>query len=313
MGGFEALQNIIFTETENNLITPDESMSEFITESESSPIKKHENAKIEEVDKNERENGEILKLEKTEENSEKINFFERTLNKGKSIKPLCPLLLIEEILRLFFQILLRVKKGSKAAIVFEIQAKITQRISLTRDKEIRELDIENIKKIFERLERIVEENATEYIEKFYEVKEKLELEFYFRFLDCQNFEKKLRGINGIREYASRIDNGQWKQDEIKASKDPLNYFTSQEFIKYLLEKKVIELIYEKYSHIELIKRSVDLLKFIAEFGEIFPENLIDIIWKSTKDKHEDDVKTIYEKIIELGPSLNIEAAQHMYI
>jgi len=315
MGGFGALLNIIFAEIENNLNLPEETLSEIVTESESSPIKKQENDnKMEEDSSMDTSGGKTLKIEKIEidKSSEKIKV-EKTHSKGKSSKPLCPWILIEKILILFELLSSRLNENFLTQTLNELKERITKRVASTRDKEIRELDLDNVKKVFDRLENIAMKlDDPEQTTKIYEIKEKSELEFFFRFLDCQNFEKKLKGINGIREYASRIDIGQWTEDTIRAEKKVLNYFDGAKFVEWLLEKKVIQIIYEKYPHIELIKRSIDLLKIIIECEDSFPENLIDTIWNSTQDKHEDVLRVIYEKIIELGPELNIRAAQRMY-
>lgn len=299
IGGFTALLNIIYPEA--STLTVEERDEDTATESEASPIKRPNSA-------DKAKNGEKSTTLDTSVVSD------TTMKVEKISKTYCPWIIIERILRLFELLNSRLEEEYKLEILVELKQRVSDRMKSIKDREIKELDIDVVKKVLDRLETLVTSlNNSQQTMEFYEFRERNELELYFRFLDGQSFEKKLRGLNGIREYASRVDVGSSQIDDAKAaSKKTLIYFTPKEFVKWVLEKKVIEMIYEKYPHIELIKRSVDIQKFVAEYGETFPENLIDKIWNSSRDKHEDVVKAIYEKIIELGPYMKLEAAQLMY-
>ena len=292
--GFKKLLNIIYPEDSEF----DDKGAETATESESSPVKRQQQAN------NSEENA--VQLENT------------TIITPKVSRAMCPWVLIDKIVKIFENLDEKLHGDVRFEMLAELKLRIAKRFQNIRDKELKELDIDLVKKVFERLETLVLRNyeaETPKFMHFYEFREKSELELYFRFLDGQSFEKKLRGLNGIKEYANKfeVEEGPGPQmDDARAAKKKLTYFTPEELVKWLLETKVIEIIYEKHTHIELIKRSVDLLKFITQNIESFPDKLINTIWNSSLDKHEDVVKVIYERIIELGPELDIDAAQKMY-
>jgi len=299
--GFKYLLNIIYpdsSESEQEMLITDDKGAETATESESSPVKKPQNHSDVIVDNVETQNG------------------SKPVSLAKASRAVCPWILIDRIVRIFEQLDKKLVDETKLDILAELRQRIGKRVQNIRDKEIKELDIDIVKKVFDRLERMVLElhgDENENTAKFHEFKEKSELELYFRFLDSQSFEKKLKGLNGIKDYATnRIDVEEGPQDDATAARKPLYYFTNQRFVKWILDNKVIEIIYEKHTHIELIKRSVDLLKFLTKHCNTFPDKLINSIWNSSLDKHEDVVKVIYEKIIELGPELDLDAAQKMY-
>ena len=311
LGGFNALFNVIYNEPArdgNRLDDRDD-----FTESEASPVKKAGGT----VDK-------LLSAEKPLLRGEKDAggaMIENIENVGSSDVPaekaarttLCPWLVIDGVLKIFEELSDRFTAEYGLQIAVELTQRVFGRIRAIRDREIKELDIDLVKKVLDKLGSFVASVKSEqHIAEFNELRERNELELYFRFLDGQSFEKKLKGLNGIRDYVNRIDVGNWPVGDTKIARKPLVYFTSKEFTRWVLDKKVIEMIYEKYPHIELIKRSVDIQKFIAEHGGMFPDNLVDIIWHSSFDKHEDMIKIIYEKIVEVAPCLNLRAAQRMY-
>ena len=107
---------------------------------------------------------------------------------------------------------------------------------------IKELEIELVNRVLSRLESIVGLlNNEQQTAEFHELKETSELELYFRFLDSQSFEKKLRGVNGIRDYVNRIDVGNWSVGDAKTQRRPLVHFDAKGFTRWVLEKKVIEM------------------------------------------------------------------------
>ena len=295
--GFKKLLNIIYPDTKESEL--DDKGTETATESESSPVKRQQV-----------NNGDGVAPENA------VQLENVTIVTPKTSRAICPWVLIDKIVRIFELLDGKLLGEVRFEMLAELSQRIAKRFQNIRDKEIKELDIDLVKRVFERLETIVLRNYSPENPKymnFYEFREKSELELYFRFLDGQSFEKKLRGLNGIKEYANKLEIEEGPQlDDARAAKKKLTYFTPELLVKWLLESKVIEIIYEKHTHIELIKRSVDLLRFITQNCESFPDKLINTIWNSSLDKHEDVVKVIYERIIELGPELDIDAAQKMY-
>jgi hypothetical protein len=240
-------------------------------------------------------------------------------------------LLIQRIVRHFELALKEMKKEIRYQYVMELKERVELRVKNISDKEIKEFEIDTLKKIFEKLHALIEmdiaslntidlevthqvgediDPGKKVLNNFVKFMETEELNLYYRFIDSSSFDKKLRGINGIREFITRAETKVY--DEKKPNKKPLNYFTEELLVKHLIESKLIETIYVKNNNIELLKKSADVLKFIGENIAKFPIELIDIIWASIRDKREEIITAIYGVIVEIGTSLKLEAAQYMY-
>jgi len=225
----------------------------------------------------------------------------------------CPLAIVAKVIELMGDASKRMNEQAKLTYIMDLKQRVFQRIRTISDTEIKELELESLHAIFDTMESVLGTFENEKImDEFDEFRETNELSIYLRLMDSSSFEKKLKGINEIREFVSRIEYAYQEDEDPQANKKPVRFMKAERFIEWVLENKLIDLIYEKYGHIELIKKSMKIQKFIAEFSERFPQSLIDLIWNSFHDKHEEVIKTIYENIIELAPYLNLEAAQRMY-
>ena len=232
---------------------------------------------------------------------------------GERTKYGCPLPIVSKIIEVFGKIYKRLNEHSRLFYISELEKRVVQRIKTISDTEIKELELESLYEVLNLLEDILSFlEDKDVMEEFYKFRETQELNIYLRLIDSPSFEKKLKGINEIREFISRIEYTYQVNDDPQVQKKPVKYMTAEKFIEWVLENKLINLIYEKYGHIELIKKSIKIQKFIAEFADNFPQSLIDLIWNSFKDKHEEVIKAIYENIIELAPDLSFDAAQRMY-
>jgi len=243
----------------------------------------------------------------------------------------CHFYLIFRIIRFIEPILKELQPEIRYQLVMELKERVEQRVKKITDKEIKEFEIEILKKVFDKIELFIELDVVrqttfdleanhqlpseidpkkKILLDFYQFRETEELNLYYRFIESPSFDKKLKGINGIREFISRLEIK--AIDEKKPNKKPLNYFTEQTLVNWLLESRLIELIYVKNNNIELIKRSADVLKFLGENTHDFPLSIIDTIWNSIGDKREEIVTTIYGVIVDLGSSLELRPAQYMY-
>lgn len=225
----------------------------------------------------------------------------------------CPMQVAEMILGLVKAISGRFKDQYGAQFLGDFKQRLYKRIKSISDVEIKELEIEQVQSLFRAMEEfLLQVGHKEVVEEFYEFKEIQCLNLYLRLMDSPSFEKKLKGINGIREYVAKLESAQDESDDPKSQKETLKHVDADKFTEWVLENKIIELIYEKYMHIELIKRSIEIQKFIAENTPDFPQHLIDFMWNSIKDKHEEVKKVIYENLIELAPCLDLQAAQKIF-
>jgi hypothetical protein len=82
---------------------------------------------------------------------------------------------------------------------------LSVRIHSIADKDLKEFDMDRLGKIFEKMEDIVRTFEEENLSDFFMFREHEELKLYERFLDSFAFDKKLKGINGFREYISYLE------------------------------------------------------------------------------------------------------------
>jgi hypothetical protein len=61
---------------------------------------------------------------------------------------------------------------------------------------------------------------------------------------------------------------------------------------------VLETVLGENTHIEIVKRSGCLLKFLAKQGSL-PAEMIELIWKCQLGKHEEMVRVVYNIIKDL--------------
>ena len=58
-------------------------------------------------------------------------------------------------------------------------------------------------------------------------------------------------------------------------------------------------------HVETVKRSAGIMKFLANQNALTYEHL-DLLWKSTFNAHEASIRAIYDVIIELSAEISVE-------
>ena len=80
---------------------------------------------------------------------------------------------------------------------------------------------------------------------------------------------------------------------------------------WILEKKILEIVLGDNTHLEIVKRSGCILKFLAK-QDALPQETIDLIWKSQLGKHEEMVRVIYNMIQDLVPHIHIQYIDLFY-
>ena len=195
-----------------------------------------------------------------------------------------------------------------------IKTAIQRRLKIISDKEIKELDKELLSRLLIKAQELL---CTYYpAEDIYELTEVAELELALKFLTCPYFEKRLRGINEIKEMSEKIDihehiirnNGH--ANLVTTQYKTTKYFNAKKFIKWIFDNKIFDLILGDSMHIEIVKRCHDILKFIGKF-ETIPVELLDLLWNACEAKHEAIVRVIYDTIIAISGYLNEEGIKRL--
>lgn len=118
---------------------------------------------------------------------------------------------------------------------------------------------------------------------------------------------KIRGRNKVLQLKRFVDAN---------SQDTTIWLNSENLGAWFAEEKIIEFIFGETSHVELVKRSVDLLKFLAKEDKFEPE-YVDLIWsfckgilrtKNLSDKHEEQVLVTYNIISEIAQTLPLQVS-----
>jgi len=69
---------------------------------------------------------------------------------------------------------------------------------------------------------------------------------------------------------------------------------------WILSQKLIETVFGENTHLEIVKRSGCILKFLAKMSSL-PLEAIDLIWKCQLGKHEEMVRVVYNIVKDLVP------------
>jgi len=64
---------------------------------------------------------------------------------------------------------------------------------------------------------------------------------------------------------------------------------------WILNEKILEIVLGENTHLEIVKRSSCILKFLAKLDSL-PLESVDLIWKSQLGKHEEMVRVVYQMI-----------------
>jgi len=64
-------------------------------------------------------------------------------------------------------------------------------------------------------------------------------------------------------------------------------------------------------HIEILKRSDVILKFLAE-NKAFKKEYLDLMWSSSEGKHEAVTRTIYDTIVSIAGYISNESREYLF-
>lgn len=205
-------------------------------------------------------------------------------------------------------------KSFVATLMPKIKDAIARRYKYITNKEMKDLDKDLAMKLLQKAQVVLCQFYK--AEEIYEFTEIAELELAFKFLTCQYLEKRLKGINEIKEISEKIEFHEYymKTNNLQAviaSQKSTKYLNASRFVKWVLNNKVFELILGDSIHIEIVKRCSDVLKFMAKFDTI-PLEIVDLFWSACEGKHEALVRAIYDTIIEISSVLTKEGAERIH-
>lgn len=86
---------------------------------------------------------------------------------------------------------------------------------------------------------------------------------------------------------------------------PPKWLTAQTLKDWILKERILEIVLGENTHLEIVKRSGCILKFLAKEASL-PYETVDLIWKCQLGKHEEMVRVVYHMIQELVPHVDVK-------
>jgi hypothetical protein len=82
---------------------------------------------------------------------------------------------------------------------------------------------------------------------------------------------------------------------------------------WLVQNKVLESCLGENTHVEIIKRTAPLVKFMIKYGNgSFDASGVELIWKAQLGKHEDIVRNVYNLIQDISPILDLNCINEFF-
>lgn len=143
----------------------------------------------------------------------------------------------------------------------------------------------------------------------YNLCEQAELECCLSLLKSPFLEKKIRALNEFKDFIDRAD----PSVDVKqlGEKRRFRYWNFEKLKQWICNKKVLEYLLGDQFHIETVKRSAGIMKFLANQNALTHEHL-DLLWKSTFNAHEASIRAIYDVIIELSSEISVDNLDYLY-
>lgn len=111
-----------------------------------------------------------------------------------------------------------------------------------------------------------------------------------KLIQCPFFEKKISGIEQIKDFICLVENNQIKEYK------PL-WLTASYLGKWIKESKVLENIFNENAQTEIIKRANFIIIFLLKQG-IEDTKIVDILWNCQKKNEEEIKKVVLDMLIQ---------------
>jgi len=171
--------------------------------------------------------------------------------------------------------------------------RLSSSIKQIDEKAMKEFDTHNINLLIQNLQA----SAYDEQESLFPRIIKIKFAFAVKLLKLPFLEKKLNGIsflNNVLEQCKAL--GGNPQNPQNDQSQELNLL-----VEWIIKEEGIELLIGDSVHIEVIKRSSDIIKFLSQYHYLSPELMRQIFSISQKKKDEASLKIIYELIQETTP------------
>ena len=137
------------------------------------------------------------------------------------------------------------------------------------DVELRDLRKDFLERIVGSVEVFLARTKTK--EEVAEIVETFQLKMVIRRLKCATIERRVNGVQYIADICSRT-----RRHGNHYAAYTTRFITPEFLMKWIEENKLLELLFGKGSHPQLMKQSVDILKFICQESKLTLVCIFDI-------------------------------------
>lgn len=171
------------------------------------------------------------------------------------------------------------------------------------------MDLKEILSIIRRFHQLFED--LEIKDSNFAINEERELLLIIKFIKSGFLEKQLKAIDEIKYLILCCDpNFDSEEHELYFTKKSA-YSHPEKLKSFITKNKILEYILGEDFHVELLKRSKAIFRFLSQNGGISKE-YFDLLWKHSEDIHENNKKTVFETLIELSKYLSAENLDYIY-
>ena len=168
----------------------------------------------------------------------------------------------------------------------EFTDSIFSRVEMISDEECKNLRYEEIVHMLDKM-------ASAYVDDTELELNKVSL--FLKMMRCPYLEKRIKGLAEINNLVESLEYAEFHATEIRP-----------DLIKnWIFNSGIIEMILTDRPHLELLKRSGTILKYLARHGALTEDHL-DMLWRCAQGKHESFVRAAYIMIVEITSLLDLQ-------
>jgi hypothetical protein len=199
-----------------------------------------------------------------------------------------PLEILRFIVRLLDNLFPFLNEKTNTEFLTKVRAYTVARFSNISEKEIKDMNKESVSFLLKDIHYyLLKYFKKEEINKEIET---IELNLALSFLKSPFLEKKLKGINEIKDICERLEISivdKYPRDNYRSydnnNYSQLKYLTPDIFVNWFIENRILEFILGDSIHLEIIKRCHEIFKFICKRKEV-SEELVVSIWNASLGK-----------------------------
>jgi hypothetical protein len=115
----------------------------------------------------------------------------------------------------------------------------------------------------------------------------MELDLALKQIKCKYMERRIKGLNEIKDFIKKTS-GHYRSHQGRVIVTT-KWLNQDHLVRWILDQNLVKILIIDYSHVEVIKRCSDILKFLAKRNSLYDEH-IDLILLSIAGKHDSIVR-----------------------